>query len=136
MSAFQSRGLPGSRELIFPWSCDSSHLQHLLLRDTRGYLAHSADKSKAERLETSCLGRSQCPGTGRDVCLQIMVFSAPFSQLRQRRWPGRVFTSVSLLRAALCQEFAPRLDDVFAGAVSLQQIKLNCSRFTCSDLGV
>lgn len=136
MSKFQSRGLPGSRELSFPWSCNSSHLQRSLLRDTRGYLAHRADESKAERLETSCLGWSQCPGTGRDVCLQIMVFSAPFSQLRQQRWPERVFTTVSLLSAALGQEFAPRLNDMFTGALSLQQLNLNHSRSTCSDVGV
>lgn len=88
-------------------------------------MAHRADESKAERLEVSCLGWSQCPGIGRDVCLQIIVFSAPFSELRQQRWPGRVFTSVSLLSAALCQEVTPCLDDVFTEALSLQQLKLN-----------
>lgn len=41
------------------------------------------NRQTRERLEMSCLG-SWCPGIGRDVCLHIMVFSAPFPWLHQR----------------------------------------------------
>lgn len=113
----------------------SSHLQHLPLQTPES--TWLMVQTRARQRGWRCPAWAGPGVQGQGVCLFAdNGFSAPFSYLCQQRWPGRVFTSVSLLSAAQCQEFTPRLDDMFTEALSLQQLKLNQSHSTCSDLGV